>query len=98
MLPFHGKKNNRQHIFSSSTEMKLMKILTIKLKRGSTVFSVGTSKKKRGLQVLGDCGSIVVLGCNNNQTCVSIWDCHFRYFWNCNAVGSQSFYVFIRLN
>lgn len=72
--------------------MKLMKILTVKLKRGSTIFSVGPSKKT-GLQVLGDCDSNKVLGCNNNQTCgISgcgrIWDCHFWYFWNCNAVGS----------
>lgn len=44
MLPFH-KKKNRQHIFSSSTEMKLMKILTLKDKR-RTVSSVGPSKKR----------------------------------------------------
>lgn len=90
---------NKQHIFSGSTVNEDLMILTIKLARGSTVFSMGASKSRTAdVQVLDDCGSVTVLGCNDERTgwitgCISIWDHHLWYFWDRNAVGSQSFCV-----
>lgn len=57
---------NNQLIFSGSTVNEDLIILTIKLMRGSTVFSMGTSKNgPPDTDVLDDCGSGMVLGCND---------------------------------
>lgn len=60
---------NKQHSFSGSTVNEDMMILTIKFMKGSTVLSMGTSENgPPDIEVLDDCGSVMVLGCNNDPT------------------------------
>lgn len=67
---------NKQHRFSGSTVNEDMMILTIKPSRGSR-----STNGRPDVKVLDDCGSVMVLGCNSEQTrwiigCSSIWDHH----------------------